>query len=401
MYWSTDKLFGYLSIRRIMKRDRFMKIQQYLHLNDRSKMKPRNHVDYDKLFLVRPVLDIVRNLCKQNYNPNQNVSVDEAMVKFRGRLAFRQYLPAKPTKYGIKVWMRADPTNGYVNDLQVYTGRENNRTEHGLAHRVVTDLVKDINGHNHIVNVDNYFTSPQLFEELLNNGTYARGTVRKNRKGFPQAQLKPKDVKIQGDFKFAKKGDLLACLWMDKKPIYTLSTAEDPAVIDSSVIRKCRNGDVKEVQAPSVIPAYNMNMNGVDHADQLRSAYSTFRTSRRWWLYLFWFLWDTAVTNGFILMKESIHHQRQTKNNKPKPRTLIDFRSNLAKQLIGDYKENDLATLATMNVGHFPTNSDKRGRCRQCSKTKRRHECMSKCLECNVHICIPCFKDWHMDLIKM
>ncbi|XP_053392141.1 piggyBac transposable element-derived protein 3-like [Mercenaria mercenaria] len=350
MYWSTDKTFGNLSIRKVMKRDRFMKILQYFHVNDRSKMQPRGHPTYDKLFLVRPILDEVRKLCLQNYNAHQNVSVDEAMVKFRGRLSFKQYLPAKPTKYGMKSGC------GQIR--------------------------------------------PMLFQELENNGTYARGTVRSNRKGFPHTTLKKKDVKNQGDMKFAQKGELVACIWKDKKEIFTLSTADNPANIDSSVPRKSRTGDIKEVPAPVTIPEYNNYMNGVDHADQLRTAYSTFRTSRKWWLYLFWFLWDTAVVNAFIVMKESPYHKLKTRKGKPKERALIDFRMNVAKQLIADYTENEKASLATVNAGHFPSNGLKRGRCRQCSKRKRRHECFNMCLQCNVHVCVPCFKDWHTDILK-
>ena len=48
------------------------------------------------------------------YSPHREVTVDEAMIAFRGRLSFRQYLPAKPTKYGIKVWVREDSTNGFA-----------------------------------------------------------------------------------------------------------------------------------------------------------------------------------------------------------------------------------------------------------------------------------------------
>ena len=44
------------------------------------------------------------------------------MIAFKGRLSFRQYLPAKPTKYGIKGWMAADSSNGYVVNFSVYLG---------------------------------------------------------------------------------------------------------------------------------------------------------------------------------------------------------------------------------------------------------------------------------------
>ena len=36
------------------------------------------------------------------------------MIKYKGRLYFRQYMPKKPVKYGIKVWMAADSKTGYV-----------------------------------------------------------------------------------------------------------------------------------------------------------------------------------------------------------------------------------------------------------------------------------------------
>lgn len=59
MYWSKDSLFGNLNIRRVMKRDRFDKISQYLHVNDRRQNIEKGQPGHDKLFLVRPVLSEV------------------------------------------------------------------------------------------------------------------------------------------------------------------------------------------------------------------------------------------------------------------------------------------------------------------------------------------------------
>ena len=107
-----------------MTRDRFDKISQYFHTNDHSSI-PLNArgKPIDKLYLVRRALDIIQNQIQNNYIPYQNVSVDEAMIAFRGCLSFRQYLPAKPTKYGIKVWEVCDSRNGYCFDFDVYLGR--------------------------------------------------------------------------------------------------------------------------------------------------------------------------------------------------------------------------------------------------------------------------------------
>ena len=97
------------------------------------------------------------------------------------------------------------------------------------------DLTRRFWGQHHIVNTDNYFTSLDLADRLLQQNTYFRGTVCSNKKGFPQQQLPKNAVKQQGQFKTAQTGELIACVWMDKKPIYTLSTADNPAAIETTV----------------------------------------------------------------------------------------------------------------------------------------------------------------------
>ncbi|KAK3697639.1 hypothetical protein QZH41_002451 [Actinostola sp. cb2023] len=50
-------------------------------------------------------------------------------------------MPAKSTKYGIKVWMAADSSNGYVLNFNTYLGREIGQSlTHGLGYHVVTRL---------------------------------------------------------------------------------------------------------------------------------------------------------------------------------------------------------------------------------------------------------------------
>ena len=44
------------------------------------------------------------------------------MVGFKGRLCFIQYLPKKPTKWGIKAYVLADSATGYVYSWRLYTG---------------------------------------------------------------------------------------------------------------------------------------------------------------------------------------------------------------------------------------------------------------------------------------
>ena len=49
--------------------------------------------------------------------------MDEVMIKFKGRLGFKQYMKDKSTKWGIKVFVLNDARNGYVYRLQVYTSK--------------------------------------------------------------------------------------------------------------------------------------------------------------------------------------------------------------------------------------------------------------------------------------
>jgi len=55
------------------------------------------------------------------------------MVKYKGRVFFRQYMPKKPIKWGIKVWMIAEPKTGYVSNFTVYLGKCSSSENAGQA----------------------------------------------------------------------------------------------------------------------------------------------------------------------------------------------------------------------------------------------------------------------------
>lgn len=110
-----------------MTKNRFEELSCYLHFSDSSKEPACGDTNYGRLFKVRAVLYYVGNKHENNFKPTKNIAVAEGMIGFRGRLSFSQYMPAKPTKYGIKVWMAADSSNGYVLNFDVYSGKETNR----------------------------------------------------------------------------------------------------------------------------------------------------------------------------------------------------------------------------------------------------------------------------------
>ena len=114
------------------------------------------------------------------YNPSRESAIDKAMVPYKGRSTLKQYMPKKPVRRGLKVWMRVDSANGYVSKFQVYVGKDTS-TEKGLGARVVKDLTRDLVNKHHIF-CDNFFYQCELYER----GIYATGTLRADRKGFPE-----------------------------------------------------------------------------------------------------------------------------------------------------------------------------------------------------------------------
>ena len=104
------------------------------------------------------------------------------MVKFKGRLPFEQYLSSKPIKWGMKKWSLAESTNGYLHQFQIYTGK--GVQEKRLSHRVVTDLMKNMQDQNICVYMDNFYTGMELLKELRIRSIYSYETVRANGKGL-------------------------------------------------------------------------------------------------------------------------------------------------------------------------------------------------------------------------
>ena len=120
-----------------------------------------------------------------------NISVDEAMIRFDGRLSCKQYMPKKPVKWGIKMWCLCDANTGYCIAFNVYTGRnEGQAVNLDLGYKVVMRLMCNYLQRHHHVYADNFFTSVHLAEALLQADTYLCGTTRATRKEFPKALAK-------------------------------------------------------------------------------------------------------------------------------------------------------------------------------------------------------------------
>ena len=94
-YWSKSWPFSSDNFSSLMSSRRFELILHFLHLNDSEKQPQRGEPGFDKLYKIRPLLDILLPSFKEQYTPKQFLSIDESMITFKGRLSFLQYLPKK------------------------------------------------------------------------------------------------------------------------------------------------------------------------------------------------------------------------------------------------------------------------------------------------------------------
>jgi len=116
-----------------MSRNRFELLLRFWHFSD-NKKAPGG----DRIYKIRNIIDKILNRFQNVMEPGEVLAVDETMVPFRGRLLFRQYIPGKAHKYGVKLFKLCG-TNGYTYNVQVYGGKSQVDGK-GLGCRVVLDL---------------------------------------------------------------------------------------------------------------------------------------------------------------------------------------------------------------------------------------------------------------------
>jgi len=112
-HWSMRSLSpgGFGSV---MSQDRFLLLQSFLHFSDSTLQLKKGEPTYNPLYKIQPVLDLTTPTYEQVYQPGRDLSVDESMVKYKGRLAFQQYMPDKPQSMVSKISFLRNRTRGTV-----------------------------------------------------------------------------------------------------------------------------------------------------------------------------------------------------------------------------------------------------------------------------------------------
>jgi hypothetical protein len=111
----------------MMKRRRYLHILSYLHFTDNRNEPDRTDENYDRLWKIRDLFEILNSPFCKFYNPSINLAGEEVIVSFKRRVVFKQYIPKKRKRFGIKIFKLCDST-GYTYDMRVYLGKDRQRT---------------------------------------------------------------------------------------------------------------------------------------------------------------------------------------------------------------------------------------------------------------------------------
>ena len=363
-------------------RERFLVLLRCLRVGDEAPGAD------ERLRKLQQLISTLEGTLLRYFYPGQHVCVDEVMVGFKGRNQMVQYIANKASPTGFKVWVLVDSATNYVAAFDVFTGRKGREKESGAAGKVVKNLLNRLQQHCfHAVTMDNFFSSIQLFEELLELGFYAMGTTRHNRKHFPTKLLEEIEEKQRGDSVWRQKKDspLVAISWKDKKPVNFLSTCTNPEKSES--VKRWINGERKEVPCPEVVPLYIQHMRGADVFAQRQSYNKIGRRSRKWFYSLLWFMVDVAIHNAYILFQQK--HSKQHYDEKA-------FRKELMQLLVAGFSARGKSSTTKKRPRdslHVLERRSRRGDCVQCRRQlisgQHGRRSFFACVDCNVFLCVP------------
>jgi hypothetical protein len=388
-YWSREDIFQNEFFRVNFSRDRFEEILRNLHLVDNTQ-RPENR----PLFKIEPMLEIVNKAFVRHWKPSERVTVDEAMVAFTGRIGFLQYCRDKPTKWGFKMWKLCDATS-YLYQFHIYTGAANVRKSHnGLGYDVVRNLLSFLpQNQSHHLFIDNFYTSLQLVEDLLEDNIFVTGTTKPGRKGFPR-QVSGAELENQGDLAWRmKQPGILAMRWLDTKAVHLLSSAHGPRTARRSRRQKGEPNGRRERDCPDAIADYTAGMGAVDRHDQHMSYYSIDRRRYKWWQILFFYILDCSVVNAWIIHRE--YQQGRGISDPGQKQFRLRLISALTRPIQGITRNpvprrDDGVVL--MNQ-HWPVPQHQRSTTGCVCGCKRRPS--YRCIACNAPLAIECWVTYH------
>jgi hypothetical protein len=259
---------------------------------------------HDKFQPAREIFELFNEACTEALQCGDQLCVDESLYRNFGRgFSFKQYMKAKPAKYGLLYRSLNDSKLPFTYRSIVYAGRPAEEpTENYMVgvEETVVELLRRYGAKNELkgrnLTTDRFYTSVDLADTLLTEfNMTCLGTLTANRKGLP-GEFKSLVGRQEGDYLvlFEESGKMSLHSWVvntksaGKKNIMLLTTT-------NPILGKTMD-DGKD--RPAIIAFYNYAMLGTDRMDQLGQNFTTRVKSKRWTMSVLSYILDTCRVNA-------------------------------------------------------------------------------------------------------
>ena len=287
-YWVQNEKFGFPFFRGHMSRERWFCIMEALHFAP-------NETSADPIFKIRPLITYFHNRMAAIINPGKKVCIDESLAPWRGRVAFRQYLPMKCHRYGIKFYMLTEP-DGLIHRFLVYAGAgDENVSGPNHTTKVIMNLMSGYLGAGRSLFQDNFYNSVELVNSLLIEKTSVTGTLRPNRKNNPPELASRKLKKGESVQRWTPNG-IYVTKWKDKRDVWMISSEFSGDLVSSDN----RRGSSRK---PQSVVEYNKCMGGIDLVDQHLAYYTSPHRSIKWYKKIGIHICELLLLNAFFLYR--------------------------------------------------------------------------------------------------
>ncbi|KAJ8271121.1 hypothetical protein GJAV_G00122980 [Gymnothorax javanicus] len=220
-------------------------------VDDAANEQRRGTPAYDRLAKTKPLYLEMRDACKRNYHPSQDIAIDERVVAFKAHIGLKQYMKSKPVRWGYKLFVLADSKNGYTWDFFVFEGKFQGNSGKGLSY----------------------------------------------------------------DIHWIRKDSLVFVQWRDTRDVFmcsALHTAHSDDTVLRRVKGEDGRWQMKDISIPPAVKEYNRCMGGVDLSDALIGYYKVLHKTQKWHKTFFYHFMDIAIVNAFILHKELAKSKGET-----------------------------------------------------------------------------------------
>uniref|UniRef100_A0A3Q2DYJ5 PiggyBac transposable element-derived protein domain-containing protein n=1 Tax=Cyprinodon variegatus TaxID=28743 RepID=A0A3Q2DYJ5_CYPVA len=411
-YWKGSRLYNLPFPPSVMSRNKFLTICRALHMSsleaDAENISNKGTAQYDRLGKIKPLYLQIIQACKEQFHPNQHISIDERMVASKAIISIKKHDEHKPKKCGRKLVVLADSETGYTWNFKVFEGKSSGSGQ-GLSYDSFMSLIDTESlGTGYQLYVKDFYTSPHLFKDLLKKKIGACGTIQQNRVKLPKTVVSDLERNTaRRSIQWIRDGKLLYIKWIYTQEVILCSSIHK-AYSGGSVKRRVKQDGKwveKDVPVPDAVKSYNKYMRGVDLSNSLINCYSVARKTRNWYRTFFYHFVDIAVVNAHILYQQCATGCSMT----PK-----QFREALIQELadngsVSTSQASSLQSTPSTAVSHKPKyfaeglNIPKReaatlGR-RNCAHCHRKTPV--GCQTCNVPLCFvsqrDCYNLWHRE----